>query len=277
MTYKDILVYADTTKAATARLNYAATMAKAHKAHLTALHVETRPFVPADILNTGMAAQVLQWQRELRRHQSEEVRAMVEAASQRNDINIEWRNVIGDIDDSILLHAHYQDLLVLSRDGDPLDLNEPIEPSPSNIVISSGRPIVVLPLDKTIASYGQRVLIAWKSTPEAARAVHDALPILTQAKVVTVMEVNPAQPADQHIAGSDIAQHLARHGVRVNVAPIYADDMDAGNLILTRADDLEADMIVMGAYGHSRLREIVLGGVTRHILENATIPVLLSR
>jgi nucleotide-binding universal stress UspA family protein len=120
-------------------------------------------------------------------------------------------------------------------------------------------------------------VIAWKCTAEASRAVHDALPILVRAKSVTVMEVNPPAGRAPHIAGTDIAAHLARHGVRVEVSPTTAAEIGVGDAILSRAADLGADMIVMGAYGHSRLREFVFGGVTLHLLRHMTVPVLMSR
>ncbi len=277
MSYKDILVHVDAAPASVARLDFAARFAKQHEAHLIALHVEAVPYVPADIMNTGMAASVLQWQRELRRHRETEVGEKVEAARQRHGIEIEWRAVQGDVDDTLALHGRYVDLLIIGPGASALDLEQPELPSPGNVVIATGRPVLVLPRDYKGSNFGQRILFGWKSTPEAARAAHDALPLFKLARSVTVTEINPDMSDGSRVAGGDIGKHLARHGVAVNVSPVVAPDMDAGSLLLARASDLEADLLVMGAYGHSRLREAVLGGATRYILDNLSIPVLMSR
>lgn len=276
MGFKDILVHVDATPASQARLDFAAHFAKEHEAHLVALHVEAAPYVPADIMATGMAASVLQWQRELRRHREAEVGGKVEAARQRHGIEIEWRAIEGDVDDTLALHGRYVDLVIIGPGSDSLDLEQPELPSPGHVVIATGRPVLVLPKDYKAKSFGERILLGWKSTPEAARAVHDALPLLAKARNVTVTEVNPDLAGGRRVAGGDIAKYLARHGVAVTVSPVVAPDMDAGSLLLARAADIEADLIVMGAYGHSRLREAVLGGATRYILDHLDIPVLMA-
>jgi nucleotide-binding universal stress UspA family protein len=123
---------------------------------------------------------------------------------------------------------------------------------------------------------GERVLVAWNGTRESTRAVHDALPMLVRAHSVAVMEVNPKPDETPRIAGADMATHLARHGVRAEVSSIVADEIDVGDAILSRGADLGADLVVMGAYGHSRLREFAFGGVTRHVFKHMTVPVLMS-
>jgi nucleotide-binding universal stress UspA family protein len=106
--------------------------------------------------------------------------------------------------------------------------------------------------------------------------VHDALPLLTRAKSVTIMEVNPRPGDAPHVPGADIARHLARHGVKAEASSIAGADIDVGDMILSRLSDLGADLLVMGAYGHSRLREFAFGGATRHLLGHMTVPVLMS-
>ncbi|MCW0233020.1 MAG: universal stress protein [Ferrovibrio sp.] len=277
MTYKDILVYADASPAAAARLDVAALLATAFEAHLVALHVDTRPYTPADVLGTGIGASVLQWQKQVRQERAEAAERLVKDAAQRNGIAFEWRRVEGEIGATILDHGRYHDLIVLSQDGSLTDLDAPIEPFAGSIVVSAGRPVVVVPRQYKARSCGKRVLVAWKPTAEAARAVHDALPVLQKADAVTVMRINPDPEEPAHNPGFDLAAHLARHGVKVTVTPILAADMDAGSLIASCASELEADLIVMGAYGHSRLRELVFGGATRHMLGAPVVPVLMSR
>ena len=121
-------------------------------------------------------------------------------------------------------------------------------------------------------------MVAWNGGREATRAVADALPLLARAKEVTVLVINPEDAPDTHgdVPGADIALHLARHGVNAVATRIHAGDMEAANIILSRAAETGIDLLVMGAYGHSRLRELVVGGVTRSILASMTMPVLMS-
>jgi nucleotide-binding universal stress UspA family protein len=121
-------------------------------------------------------------------------------------------------------------------------------------------------------------MIAWDSGREAARAVNDALPVLEQATAVTVLSVNPRPGIDLHgeEPGADIALHLSRHGVKVEVQQTQVEEINVGDTVLSRLADLGCDLLVMGAYGHSRLREVVLGGVTRTLFESMTVPVLMS-
>jgi nucleotide-binding universal stress UspA family protein len=278
MGYKDILVYADASPATAARLDIAAVLANTHDAHLVALHVDPKPYTPVDLLGTGMGDTVVQWQNRIRRERAESAERLVKEAAQRNGVAFEWRHVEGGIDATLLEHAHYCDLLVLSQDAAVTDLDLPVEPVAGAIIVAAGRPVVIVPrTGKAGKICGKRVLVAWKPTAEASRAVHDALPILQQADMVTVMRVNPDASEPIHNPGFDLAAHLARHGVKVTTSPVVAPDMDAGSLISSRASDLEADLIVMGAYGRSRLNELVFGGATRHMLTTLDIPVFMSR
>lgn len=277
MAFKDILVHVDTAKSAAARLDFAVRLAQKHEAHLTALHVVPPPYIPADIMGTGVGAEVIAWHEEQRERRLAGARALIDQVQQRHGINIELRIADGGIEPTILEHSRYSDLIVASQPaGDLLDLEQPLQPSPGNLVVGAGCPVLVLPAAGKDYSLGKHVLIAWKPCAEAARAVRGALPLLRQATTVTVLAANVDTTDQPRVAGADIATHLARHGVKVTVMPFTAPDMDVGSLLLARAADLDADMIVMGGYGHSRLREMVLGGVTYHILKNQFIPVFLA-
>ncbi len=125
---------------------------------------------------------------------------------------------------------------------------------------------------------GRNVLVAWNGSREATRAVNDALPILERADKVTVLAVNPGKNGNDHgdIPSADIALHLARHGVKAEASQTVSDELEVGSIILSRISDLGADLVVMGAYGHSRMRELMMGGVTRDLLRHMTVPVLMS-
>lgn len=277
MAYKDILVYADATPSVAARLDAAAQLAAAHKAHLVALHVDTIPFTPVDVMGTGVTAELIEWQMSIRKERTEAAHQAVKAAEQRHGIPFEWRKVEGAIDDALIDQGRYADLIVLSQDNRVTDIETPVGPMAGSILMAAGRPVLVVPKDYKGSGIGRRVLVAWKPGAEAARAVHDALPLLQQAEAVTVMRVNPDPEEPAHNPGFDLANHLARHGVKVTVMPVLAPDTSAGNAILDQARALQADLIVMGAYGHSRLRELVFGGATRQMLLAPPVPVLMSR
>jgi nucleotide-binding universal stress UspA family protein len=135
-----------------------------------------------------------------------------------------------------------------------------------------------VPYAGRFATAGQRVLIAWDAGREAARAVSDALPLLKRADTVEVAVFDPERGRREHgeQPGADVALYLTRHGVKVSVARQSGANFVVGAQILSRAADTGADLVVMGAYGHSRVRELVLGGVTRIMLESMTVPVLMS-
>lgn len=277
MGYKDILVYADSTEHATIRLDTAARLALSHGGHLTALHVDPAPYMQVDLMSTGAAAQIRQWQKTVQKEKAEKVRKIVDDIGARHGIEIEWRQQEGAINDVLVSQAAYADLVVVSQAGNPLNLEQPVDPSPGKLAISSGRPVLVVPNRTGEFQVGNNILIAWKPCAEAARAVHDALPLLRQARSVSIVEANPALDAGHdRLVGAEIAAHLARHGVNVTVASVNERHSSDGATILARAAEIEADLIVMGGYGHSRLREVVLGGVTNHILNHHHIPVFMA-
>lgn len=275
MAYKDILVYADGSAVAAARLDVAAAIARDHEAHLTALHVRPLPYIPAD-LTGGVPSMVVEWQEEWSHEQATQAKKAVDEAVRRTGQEIEWRLVRGDIGETALLHSRYVDLAVVSQgavEGKPAAAGDEL---PEMLVMAAGRPALMVPQYGKFPSLGERVMIAWNRTRESARAVHDALPILKRAKSVIVMEVNPKTSEAPHIAGADIATHLARHGVKAEVSSTLAEDIEVGDAILSRIADLGADLLVMGAYGHSRLREYAFGGATLHILRHMTVPVFMA-
>jgi nucleotide-binding universal stress UspA family protein len=216
---------------------------------------------------------MIEWQESVMREHTKAAKEAVDAAQRRCGSAFEWREIEGDAVSTMLLNSRYVDLVVSSQgraedEGYDDYLTE-------GLIMGAGRPILVVPSYGRFPVVGERVLIAWNRTREAARAVHDALPILSRAKSVRIMEVNPDR-GDTHVAGADIALHLARHGVKAEAGSTTAEDIKTGDVLLSRAADLGADLLVMGAYGHSRLREYALSGVTLHIMRHMTIPVLMS-
>lgn len=183
----------------------------------------------------------------------------------------------GATDELIVHESPNCDLLVVSQAEDDLA---------SELVVSSGRPVLIVPTAGKFASVGQNVLIAWDGTREASRATHDALPLIADGAKVKLYFVNPAHAGDE--PATDIASHLARHGINAEAdhtfsrippsetAVFGARSLKVGDLLLSAAADMGADMLVMGGYSHSRVREMMTGGVTRSILRHMTVPVLMS-
>jgi nucleotide-binding universal stress UspA family protein len=143
-------------------------------------------------------------------------------------------------------------------------------------LFDSGRPVLLVPYIQREGLRLERVMVCWDGSRSAARSVGDAMPFLARAKAVEIVLVASEPGKSNEIAGADIAHHLARHGLKVELKHIVVQDLDVGNTILSHAADTEADFIVMGGYGHSRLREFVLGGATRAILGAMTVPTFMS-
>ncbi len=277
MGYKDILVYADSTKYAATRLDTAARLALSHDAHLTALHVDPAPYMQVDLMSTGVAPQIRQWQKTVQKEKAEKIRKIVDGIGARHGIEIELRRQEGAINDVIMSQAAYADLVVVSQAGNPFDLERPIDPSPGVIAVSSGRPVLIVPNRAGEFQVGNNVLIAWKPCAEAVRAVHDALPLLKLARSFKTIEVNLGGEAGHgRLAGAEIARHLARHGVNVTAMTMNEGHSSDGATILAQGTEMGADLIIMGGYGHSRFREVIFGGVTSHILEHHQIPVFMA-
>ena len=174
------------------------------------------------------------------------------------------------------------DLIVAGQD-DPKDPDSYLgDFFPENLVLSCGRPVLLVPNAGNERSTGGRVLVAWDGSREATRAVHDALPFLRAAASTTILTVNgmhAGRDDDERIRlpGADIATVLARHGVQVEVADTETGaGGSVGEVLLSQVADGGVDLLVMGAYGHARWRELMMGGATRTILKSMTVPVLMS-
>ncbi len=296
MALKDILVIFDPAHGHAGRLQVAAALAQLHEAHLTGLCV----IPPVSMAEAGLPwsggaaeTEALGRVRANLRAVAAEAAGRVEEAFRREASNrsiaCEWRCLAGRPTELAPLHARYADLSVIGQ-SDPRHPDAATGGEVEAVMLSCGRPVVIVPYAGNFATVGRTVLVAWNATREAARAVNDALPILERADKVTVLAVNPGRggsekPAERMVPGiagegswpaADIAHHLARHGVKAEAAYTVSEEVDVGNTILSRAADLGADLVVMGGYGHSRLREFIMGGATRTLIGSMTVPVLLS-
>jgi nucleotide-binding universal stress UspA family protein len=176
----------------------------------------------------------------------------------------------------VRLHARYADLTVVGQGIDLGDAPGVLAILPEELALGVGRPVLVVPRYGTFPALGDHVLVAWNGSREATRAVNDAIPILQRAQKVTVLAIDPDGDPDRRIPSADMALHLARHGINAVAAQTRGADITVGDVLLSYAADLGVDLIVAGGYGHTRFREMVLGGATRHLLQHMTVPVFLS-
>ena len=276
MPFKDILVHVDTLEPSAARLRSAISLAESLDARLTGLYIISKPYIPA-YAEAQFSAEILKDQAEKAQQRAEEAERKFKEATARNGLQSEWRVEEGNAAEVLTEQARYHDLAVVGQGHPDNYFFFGDREMPDRMIMTSGRPALVIPCVGEYATIGKHVMIAWDAGPMAARAVHDALPLLTAAKEVNVMVVNPMNGSGGtgDLPGADISAHLAHHGVKAEADHVKTD-MDTGDMLLSRAADKGADLIVMGAYGHARWAELVLGGVTDHMLKHMTVPVLMS-
>lgn len=213
----------------------------------------------------------------------ESLAAVFSTATANQPITAEWRSlpVSGfDIGTALVDVARSADLVVIGQPTAHCD-GGVASGLAERLAVESGRPVLALPLpwlarDKNrLNGVGRDVLVAWKSTREAARALFDALPLLRDATRVHIVEIKDPAVADNDLK-RDLVAALGRADVAASFESVVASDVDPGSELLSRAAEQGADLIVMGAYGHSRFRQFVFGGVTRHVARHMTIPTLWS-
>jgi nucleotide-binding universal stress UspA family protein len=208
------------------------------------------------------------------------LRTIFDTAAARRAFVAEWREVrpaTSDLAAGVLDHARASDLLVASQSDPNWELSGLFD-FPERLVLESGRPLLIVPYAGAYGVIGKRITIAWSGKRESVRAAFDALPLLKGAEAVTLLcvagDAGAVEPGE--IAGTEIAAALARHGIKVTVQRSVADEIGVADDILSRVADSGTDLLVMGGYGYSRLREMVFGGVTQHIFGHMTVPTLMS-
>jgi nucleotide-binding universal stress UspA family protein len=282
MPLKDILVHLDAGAAMPVRLDLALALARQHGAHLTAI-AGLDLSLPVGLTGDagGFAAlsalqPLIDQIMEERRAEAATLEARFRDALRREGLEGEWRLVEALDGEALALHARYADLVVLGQPGpdSPPGARAAVE----QVLFSGGRPVLVVPYAGRFAGIGRHVLIGWDAGREAARALHDALPLIARAAETTVLAVNPRRGIGGHgdLPAADIALHLARHGLKETAMHTRSEEVSPGDVLLNHAADTGADLLVVGAYGHSRLREMVVGGVTRTLLDHMTLPVLMA-
>jgi nucleotide-binding universal stress UspA family protein len=255
---------------------FAVSLAEAFEAHLLGVAFAYEPVIPGSVMG-GIPPDFIEAQRAESEQKARAAVARFEAAAKRSNLSVESRILTASISgaaDQLGRIGRRFDMIVAGQPD--RDAGVPDEIIDEGVLFESGRPVIFVPYIFKGAAKLDRVMVCWDGSRAAARAVADSLPLLKKAKQVEIVIVASGRPKSDEVPGADLGQHLARHGLKVDVKRITSPDIDVPSTILSYAADSSADLIVMGGYGHSRLREFVLGGVTRGLLESMTVPVLMS-
>ena len=295
MALKDILVGVDPSTAGEGRLKLALNLVRAHKAHITACyimreeHAAPSPIMPGVPVSPGpgilvapqagptlggtVPTPISPASREAER--AEQVEELFRTELRAHGLGGEW-HLLSPGETAVFIDlAKSFDLTILGQ------LSPEIRSTgfrPDEIVIATGRPVLVVPYAGAFDTVGRRALVAWDGTREAARAANDALPLLENAEAVTVMFVGARETAleEHHPSIERMVHHLQRHGIAARAEETLHGDLRISDVLLSRAADLAVDLLVAGAYHHSQLREALVGGVSRELLDHMTVPVLMS-
>jgi nucleotide-binding universal stress UspA family protein len=284
MAYKDILVHLDGSARGAMRLRLARELAAKSQAHLTGLYAMNVPVPTLYMADTTSAFDfhlVDDVMNQMRRQGFQAARGVEQGfldEVSRNGVEGEWRLVEDDAAEAVVRHARYADLTFVGQADPDHTVPRGTPRIAEATILASGRPVIVVPYAGDFEHIGRKILVGWKNGREAARAVSDAMPLLEGADSVIVLSINPAHgvSGEGDLPAVDITHHLARHGVSATATHTVSRDVPEGDVLLNYASDIGADMIVCGAYGHSRSREFVFGGVTRTLLAEMTVPVLFS-
>ncbi len=293
MPLKDIMLHADNSTNGAVRQDYAIRLASTHDAHLTGLYVGSKNTGPAPATRApanyavpdfgGRSLQDFDRKaHDLENAHQEHARFAAEAARDRfleaaNEAGIKhnWTSDTGALMDVLTHEARFSDVAIVGQPG-PDSARRFGETVTDHLILSVGHPVLVVPTAAKDLGVGRRVMIAWDRSPLATRAIHNSRPFTRNADSVHILAIN-LKP-DQHGGepGSGITEHLARHDIHADVVRIDDTSHALADVIIGEARKLEVDLIIMGAYGQSRLRERILGGTTYEMLNGSPIPMLLN-
>lgn len=282
MSYKTILVHIDNGLHVKGLSDYAMALAETYSAHLIGLAV-LPSFVDVPPSETGTQLLVNEF-REAYRADAARMQATFEAKRPLQTVTTEWR--LGDpgfrhISEAVAEHGQGADLIVANQDN-PDWRDQGYRDIAGLLAVEAARPILLVPYRGYPAGQAKRIVVAWDGSREASRAVFDALPLLQSALKVTFVSIQSWQEREGTLAlvrrqgSNDICDALSRHGVDCTLHLETPCEDGVGPTLLAMAERHSAELLVMGGYGHSRLRELIFGGVTRHVLQHMPLPVLLS-
>ncbi len=280
MGYKTILVHLNDRRRAEHLLRPAIALAARWNAHLIGLHAY--PSIPQlSAFGTRISGEIVGSIVGAAHQESEHIKAVFDRMTANQPFVPEWvsiKSMGADIAELVMERGRAADLIITSQSDRDWEMT-PILDFPERLAIESGRPVLVVPNAGSFNNIGRSVMVAWSGSRESARAAFDALPLLTEAESVRVLGV--AEPArngreSTRLPETAITASLARHGVNATAMQSAPGNHSVCDEILARLADVDGDLLVMGAYGHSRFSELVFGGVTRHMARHMTVPTLFS-
>jgi nucleotide-binding universal stress UspA family protein len=273
---KDIVVNLTLGVAADPACRYAISLAEAYNAHITGVAFAYDPPWPPSIME-GAVIDVYRTAKDDQQKKAKEAVDRFAQATKQSQLSAKPLVIEASLlaaTDAFAALGRTSDLVVVGQ-PEP-DGNATAQDMVETALFASGRPTLIVPYIQKSGFSVDDVLCCWDGSRTAARAIGDSLPLLKKAKRVKVLTVVTGKFDENDVSGADLATHLARHAINTEVVRIPAADIDVANAILSHAADTDASMIVMGGFGHSRLREFVLGGATRGLLESMTVPTLMS-
>jgi nucleotide-binding universal stress UspA family protein len=279
MALKDLLLHVDLSEASRHRTEMAIALARRHEAHLAALCLVASPYLPA-MAGVAVPADTLGAQLRAAEEEATALLGRVREQAEAAGVAVELRQESAPIDrlpQILALQARHADLAIVGQPNPEIDgLDDALLAEAA--FMNTGRPALVVPYIGARVVPPERVMVCWDGGRESVRAANDALPLMRRAQRVVVLVVDPEQLTSEggSYPGAAIATHLARHGVTVEVKVAQSGGLKISDVLLGQAADDSADLIVMGAFGHSRLRELIMGGTTREIMKYMTVPVLFS-
>ena len=285
MSLRDMVVLLDGSARDEAKLAVAIRLARRHDAHLTGL-CPLELLLPADMAFALGGYPDLWALPEFAKQidsQSRAKAAIIEGGFRellrREGVNGDWLFETGPLVPAVTQRVQATDLVIVGQADPDNPLPAAARTLVEDILMTAGRPLLLIPYAGLFNEIGANALIGWTPTRESARAIHDALPVLAQSAKVVVLTVETSRPSrdEDGLPTADIAEHLARHHLQVSAArTVVSDGLSPADALLDYASDISADLLVVGGYGHSRTREMIMGGVTRDLLRHMTLPVLMS-
>jgi nucleotide-binding universal stress UspA family protein len=274
-----ILVHLDHSKRCAARVGLAARLARTHDSHLVGL-VPTGLYdgvIPADAIPTGASDFIAESAEYLRQRAEIITRGFKDRIAGPGPLSYEVRLVDGESVDAVVHHGRASDLIIVGQTGREAPGDIVARSLPQQVMLRSGRPVLIVPGAGDFPEIGRNVLVAWDGTRESAVALRDALRLLDKTSRVTLVSLRKAnEPEDLgRLYLAQTIDWLLRYGIRAT-ARQYMTTIGVADSLLSCAASMGADLVVMGGYGHTRVRELVIGGVTHEILAHMTVPVLMA-
>ncbi len=269
---KSILLHIDHGPAMTARLRVALDMARATNGHITCLQaVSYEIFAPGDMYGSAMAAAM-----PVIRENAENLRAQIEKELENEGVPWDWRFEYGIAPQRLLEASPLADIVILGPAENGTDGRRPSS-LVGEVVLNAPVPVLVVPADARSFDVGAPMLVAWNGSAESAHALRAALPLLACSCRVTLASVIEASDGERFdIPSTEGAKYLSRHGIECEMVQLPRDETPIADTLFAAAQMRECSLMVMGAYGRSRLAELLLGGVTRQMLSDPKMPILLA-